>query len=464
MSDWIPLAKRDKISIGRMLAMAAGSFFNSINWNLIFQLSTPIMNKIGIVGTPNQCVFLAGIVIVFFAQPIFSAYSDQCTFKWGRRRIYICVSGSLCVVGMLIVAFADKIGEFIGGKKNAKGATTGVFIIFILFWYAGAAVYGGPMRAIVSDNCPDAQQVWMSNIYAIIGTVTGITTSLLGTFEVYKYIGFPDNETFLLVFGIVLGAVFIIVTCVATPEEPLLEKPPDAKNPIVELIQTVKSIPKPALIADIFFVMNSAMNYEKGCYESDFYAGYLYGGDNGGTKEQKDTYQKGVSFFFTVNLVNSIVCFCYNWVNTFVVNKLGFKVTLFVMSILFSTGLVLQMFIKNKYICMIIWILLFGIPGAANGSVPGAIVSLSVPSSTLGSHLAILNSFNVIGQIFANVVVGLALGNLWDFQPRFMIGSGIAGGVAAIIMSWFIIVPSREIENSENDDDESSGSDHPNSL
>ena len=85
--DWIPLAKRDKISILRMLAMSAGGFFNSINWTLIFQLSTPIMTKIGITGTANQCIFLAGIVEVFFIQPIFSAFSDQCTFKWGRRRI-----------------------------------------------------------------------------------------------------------------------------------------------------------------------------------------------------------------------------------------------------------------------------------------------------------------------------------------------------------------------------------------
>lgn len=466
--DWIPLAKRDKISIPRMLAMSAGAFFNSVNWNLIFQLSTPIMTKIGITGTANQCVFLAGIVIVFFVQPIFSAYSDQCTFKWGRRRIYIVVSAALCVVGMLVVAFADKIGEFIGGKKNAKGATTGVFIVFILFWYAGASVYGGPMRAIVSDNCPDSQQVWISNIYAIVGTVTGILTSLLGTFKVYKNIGFPDNETFLLVFGIIVGFIMVVITCVATPEEPLLEKPPDAKNPIVELVNTVKTIPKPALIADIFFVMNSAMNYEKGCYESDFYGSFIYGGDNNAPEgsEPKEKFQDGLAFFFTVNLVNSIVCFCYNWVNTFVVNKLGFKLSLFIGALLYSVGLILVMFIKQKYVDMIIWILLFGIPGAIAGSVPGAIVSLSVPSSTLGSHLAILNSFNVIGQIFANVVVGLALGNLWKFQPRFMIGSGIAGGVVAVVMSWFIIVPTREIENSSGDmnDDESSGSDHPNSL
>ena len=75
-----------------------------------------------------------------------------------------------------------------------------------------------------------------------------------------------------------------------------------------------------------------------------------------------------------------------------------------------------------------------------------------------------LQEHQFIGQVFANVVVGLALGNLWKFEPKFMIGSGCVGGVVAIIMSWFIIIPTREIENSENDDDESSGSDHPNSL
>lgn len=465
--DWVPLNKRDKISIPRMLAMSAGGFFNSINWNLIFQLSTPIMTKIGIVGTANAAVFLAGIVEVFFIQPIFSAMSDQCTFKWGRRRIYLVGSAAFCLVGMLIVAFADKIGRTLGGAKNEKAATTGVFIVFILLWYAGASVYGGPMRAIVSDNCPDSQQVWMSNIYNIVGTFTGILTSLLGTFEVYKYIGFNDNETFLLVFGIIFGFIALLITCIGTPEEPLLEKPPDAKNPIVELMNTVKSIPRPALIADIFFIVYQIMFYEKGVWESAFYAQYLYGGENKTYKcPEQERYQAGLSFFFTVSLVTSIVCFAYSWVNTFVVNKLGYKLSLIIASSLIAAGMVLVMFVKNKYGCLVIWIFLMGLPSVIGGTVPGAIVSLSVPSSTLGSHLAILNSFNVIGQIVANVGVGMGLGNLWDFEPRFMIGSGCVGGVLSIITSFFIVVPSRAVEHSDDDkiDEDTSDSDHPNSL
>lgn len=466
--DWIPLSKREKLSIPRMLAMSAGAFFNQTNWSLIFQLSTPIMTKIGITGTANACVFLAGIVLVFFIQPIFSAFSDQCTFKWGRRRIYLVVSAAFCLVGMLVVAFSDKIGSLIGGKLHAKSATTAVFVIFILLWFAGASVYGGPMRAIVSDNCPDSQQVWMSNIYNIVGTFTGILTSLLGTFEVYKYVGFHDNETFLLVFGIVVGFAALLVTCIATPEEPLLQKPEDARNPIAELVHTVRTIPKPALVADAFFIANSLMNYEKGVWESAFYAQYLYGGVNTTfDSPQKDLYQDGLSFFFTVNLVYSVVSFAYSWINTLVVKKLGYRLSLFIAAALFSAGLVLIMFVKNKYACMLFWIFLFGVPTVVTQTIPSAIVSLSVPPSSLGAHLAILNSFNVIGQIFANVVVGMGLGNLWKFEPRFMIGSGIVGGVISVVMSWFIIIPSRAIENSDElsyDEESSYGSDHPDSL
>lgn len=82
--DWIPLSKREKLSIPRMLAMSAGAFFNQANWSLIFQLSTPIMTKIGITGTADACVFLAGIVRVFFMQPTFSALAGQRTRKRGE--------------------------------------------------------------------------------------------------------------------------------------------------------------------------------------------------------------------------------------------------------------------------------------------------------------------------------------------------------------------------------------------
>ncbi|KAK8843148.1 hypothetical protein M9Y10_025344 [Tritrichomonas musculus] len=101
---------------------------------------------------------------------------------------------------------------------------------------------------------------------------------------------------------------------------------------------------------------------------------------------------------------------------------------------------------------------------AVTGTVRGAIVSLRVQKNILGSHLAILNSFNVI-QIAVNVIVGLGLGNLWDFEPKLMIGSGIVGGVISVIMSWFIIFSSREIGNSDDmNDEDTSGSDNPNSL
>lgn len=410
---------------------------------------------------------LAGIIEVFFAQPIFSSYSDQCTLKMGRRRPFIIGSVALCVVGMLCVAFADKIGKMIGGSKGEKGATTGVFIVFIMLWYIGAAIFGGPMRALVSDCCPDSQQVWISNIYNIVGTFTGILTSLLGTFEVYKYIGFHDNETFLLVFGIVVGFLALLITCFATPEEPLLEKPADAKNPIVELVRTLKTIPKPALIADVYYAAVSLMNYEKGCWESAFYAQYLYGGTNTTyDSPEKDKYQAGLSFFFTVTLAANICCFVYNWANTWVVEKLGYKIISLIAVSLFTGGIVLAMFVKNKYICLVIWILCIYVPSVITGTVPGAIVSLSVSSSTLGSQLAILNSFCVAGQILANVIVGMGLGNLWNFEPKYMIGSGVVGGAIAIVLSLFIIVPSRDVGDfeDEDNDDQSSESDHPNSL
>lgn len=200
---------------------------------------------------------------------------------------------------------------------------------FILLWFVGASVCGCPMRAIASDNCTDSQQVRMSSINNIVGTVTGILTSLLGTFEVYKYVGFHDNETFLLVFGIVVGFAALLVTCIATPEEPRLQMPEDARNPIAELAHTVRKIPKPALVADAFFIASSLMSYEKGVWASAFCAQCLYGGANTTfDSPQRGLRQDGPSFFFTVNLVHSVVSFAYSWIGTLVAKKLGCRLPL----------------------------------------------------------------------------------------------------------------------------------------
>lgn len=123
------------------------------------------------------------------------------------------------------------------------------------------------------------------------------------------------------------------------------------------------------------------------------------------------------------------------------------------------------MLARDKCACMLFCVFLFGVTTAVAQTAPGAIAA-PAPSS-LGAHLAILNSFNVVGPISANAVVGMGLGNLWKFGPRFMIGSGIAGGEISVVMSWFIIIPSRAIENSDEisyDEESSYGSDHPDSL
>lgn len=210
---------------------------------------------------------------------------------------------------------------------------------------------------------------------------------------------------------------------------------------------------------------NSVMNYEKGFCESAFFAQCLHGGEN--TIEpspQKDRYQEGLSFFFTLNLVYHIGSFAYSWVNTLNVKKLGYKLSLFIAAILFSVGLIIIMFIKDKYACMNRLDTVTRNPNGCNWYRSWSHCFLTCSKNILGSHLAILNSFNVI-QIAVNVIVGLGLENLWDFEPKLMIGSGIVGGVISVIMSWFIIVSSREIGNSDDmNDEDTSGSDNPNSL
>lgn len=82
---------------------------------------------------------------------------------------------------------------------------------------------------------------------------------------------------------------------------------------------------------------------------------FIYNGENMTYMHlEKDKYQDGFSFFFTVSLVTSIVCFAYSRVNKFVVNKLSYKLSLTTISSLIAIFILPIIFIKNKSGCPVI--------------------------------------------------------------------------------------------------------------
>ena len=456
-SDWVPLSQREKLSYGRLFAVAAGWFGNSINWTLIFALSTPIMDSIKIIGIANNMVWFAGAVVCFFVQPLSGAYSDQCTFKWGRRRIYIIGSTFIDILAMMFVMFCREIGEGIQGKGQL-GAARAFFVIGFVLWYGGASIFQGPMRALASDSTPAPQQMLMSNICNIINCVSAIFSNVTGALKLYSYTSFT-NEQFTILVGTIIAIITIAISCYAAPEEPLLEKPPNARNPLVEIWVNLKNIPKPVLFVSIEFLLAQCAFYEKGVYETSFYGRIVFGGDNSAPdgSELKNKYQDGLSWAQVILTVSNVINFLFGFVNTWLLDKIGIRWASGVTMALSAVVFLLLLWVRDQYILMIMWFVL-GIATVIYSTVPNGVTAICCTQDQLAAMLGIVNSFNVVGQQIGNFVLGMGVGSAYGSNPppdKCIMWSVIPAAAAAI-WAIFLIEPKsvHDTLDTEVDDEE----------
>lgn len=248
--DWIPYAKRDKLSFPLMLGIAASSICPSMIWSAIMGLYFGLAFKLGITGTLNTVVLLLGSLIGFIVTPIVGVISDGTTLKWGRRRIYMVVGSLILLIAYILVIFCDKIVKSPSGVK-------GLFIFGILLAYTGTNILQGPARYLISDVCPPTQQVLMGSIGAIYTGIGGLFNNLIGALALYKYTSLTQ-EQFILVCSIVVITVSTLISCIVAKEEQLTEKP-ETSNPFAGIVVAFKDMTKPRLIlCMVSFVMNIA--------------------------------------------------------------------------------------------------------------------------------------------------------------------------------------------------------------
>ena len=456
--DWVPLAKRERLSYARLFAIAAGWFGNSINWTLIFALATPMMEKVKITGIPSNMVWFAGAVVCFILQPLSGAYSDQCTFKWGRRRIWIIGSTFIDILAMCFVMFCVEIGQSIGGKEESGflNPARAFFVIGFVLWYAGASIFHGPMRALASDSCPAPQQMLMSNICNIINCVAALISNLIGAFALYKYTSF-SQEQFIILIGTILAIITIIISCIAAPEEPLLEKPPGTKNPIVEIWVNLKNIPKPVLFVSIEYLLAQCAFYMHGVHQTAFFARDVYGGNNAidAGSAANDLYQEGLSFAMMVACIMNAVNFVYGFANTWVLDKIGIRFGSGLSMAAASVVFLVILWLKNKWVLLILWLIL-GIAQVMYNTVPNGVTAICCTQDQLAAMLGIVNSFNVVGQQIGNFVLGMGVGSAYGSSPspKNLIMWGCIPGAAAAIFAFFLIDPTPANEQLDVDEDD----------
>lgn len=429
--EWVPLSKREKLSYGRIFAIACCNLIQGLSYNIINITVKPFLSELGFKGIAENMMLLIGSVVGFFMVPLLGVFSDGLMLKFGRRRIFVIIGTFLIVISFSLLAFYKEIGIFLS-KDNPLIAQKVIYVISVILSFVSVNIVQQPARVLCSDVTPPSQQNFMAGICQLYNGFAPLASNILTVYlPEIKGLSFIKLNL-ILTFGI--SFIAMIISCIAAPEEPLRVKPPKV-NPFSQIFEAFKKIPRPfARIILPFFFANGAI-----------FPFYMQFTDFMGRLFEKEymIYDDGIKHAMLCLSVNNAIQLVYSFLNNRVCDLIGMKWTMIIGNAILGVCLLLFEFIRERYAYFAI-IGILGFSQVIFQTVPFAIVSLVIPTEELGSNFGILNCFCVIGQQLTNWGFGLLVDHVYPNDPfavRKKISYSSSFGFLATIASFWIIQP-----------------------
>ena len=435
-NGWIPLNRREKLSFGRIMAIASGNMISRLQMNIAFLYFAPLCNEVGLESYINLLI-LTQAIIEFFLTPFIGAISDALMSKFGRRRIFIIIGTILSTISILLLIFNHPFSRIYQEVSLARKTT---LIISIELIFISVTLIQNQARSLSSDLTPPIQQTLMSHACQFFIAFAPIIPNIINGLQIQ--ISFISTISLFLIINSIMSIISLIACCVAGKEEPLHEKPPTF-NPFKQMYNAFKKMSKPFKRVILPYMFSNAALLQFNYKFTDFVGSYIFQTENNRQSGEIDSqlYYDGFCFAILCMAVNNGCQLLYSFVNWKIVEKVGMKWSMFVGNLLLTIALVLVFWIDFKYAYFLIAGLI-GICQVIVLAVPNALVSIVVSSEDLGINLGLLNSFAVIGQQVSNLAFAALIGfSVSKKKPMYLIGFSSVFGLVAALISLFMVEP-----------------------
>lgn len=183
--DWVPLAKRDKLSIWRILGICSSMFGYQTVFTVVFGLLSPIMDsaEIQIPQVYRSWIYLIGPLCGFICQPLVGYYSDGLHSKLGRRRPFIITGCIGSILGFMLLFFCRQLGKFVN-KSNPRPLSIVFLIVSLTLDFISVNLLQAPARTIIGDLVPKQQQVLANSIASVMIGLAQVFSNFIGGFNV----------------------------------------------------------------------------------------------------------------------------------------------------------------------------------------------------------------------------------------------------------------------------------------
>lgn len=434
--DWIPLNKRDKLSLGHLMAVASANLIPRLLMNIAFSYFHPLCLTIGIDSISNL-LLLFGSIIDFFFTPFFGSISDGVMLKLGRRRIFIIIGTIIALISLSLLIFCQTFGSLYKEEFLAKKV---ILILSIELLFASITLIQSPARALCSDITPHNQQNLMSHVCQFFIGFAPILPNILYGINVHLSKITPA-ELFLII-NVIMSIIALIVSCIAGREEPLHEKP-STVNPFRHMANAFKEMPKPLYRILLPYLFANAALFQFLYKFTEFMGSYIFQTEYSLEKGQLDykLFSDGICFGMLCMAVNNGCQLIYSFINYIIVKKFGIKWTFLVGNAILSIMLLLFILFRQKYAYMLIAGII-GICQVIVNAIPTAIASIVIHTEDLGINLGVLNSIGLIGQQISNLAYAALISvSVSKHRPKYLIGFSSVFGLIATLLSLFVIEP-----------------------
>lgn len=186
-------------------------------------------------NTYTALVYVAGLAVAMFVQPVMGMLSDRCTAKMGRRRPYIIWGALLNILFLFVVGaslfFQDSpLNAFF---QSSFGVTTSlaVLLLGIILLQVSSNVSQAGQQGLIPDVVQEHQRGRASGIKSVLEMVPAALVLLISPLL--------DKKQFWVVIFILMAfyLVTMLWTVFSTKETPLTEKPPrPTDRPVLRML------------------------------------------------------------------------------------------------------------------------------------------------------------------------------------------------------------------------------------
>ena len=175
-------------------------------------------------NTYTALVYVAGLAVAMFIQPVMGMFSDRSTSKMGRRRPFILVGA------LLNILFLGVVGASLWFKESPLNAffmsgfgitaSLAVLLLGIILLQFSSNISQAGQQGLIPDIVPEQQRGRASGIKSVMEMLPAALVLLISPL-IDKQLFWP-----VLIILMLSYLVTMLVTVLGTREEPLTEKPP----------------------------------------------------------------------------------------------------------------------------------------------------------------------------------------------------------------------------------------------